>query len=257
MRRMIGLGVPTSVIAERLGLSVRTVEDYRAGLRAVMGLAPGSHGALDAALGRELGRQEGLDEARREAQAEVDRLKREVEALRAERDAAQAERDELKARERTCPTMLEAEARALMRAVQAVAAHVGLGLEASPHQVVDAVGSMAARLAEIEQQEPVALVLRSTMSRLVPWVVKDRRSLSVSASALVGSGADHLDPLYALPTTAAAPVQSEPVQGPVRLTDERIAQLAAQTWGSVDIAPQSAAAFARAIEAWMLGASKR
>lgn len=96
MRRMIGLGVPTSVIAERLGLSVRTVEDYRAGLRAVMGLAPGSHGALDAALGRELGRQEGLDEARREAQAEVDRLKREVEALRAERDAAQAERESLR-----------------------------------------------------------------------------------------------------------------------------------------------------------------
>ena len=34
-----------------------------------------------------------------------------------------------------------------------------------------------------------------------------------------------------------------------RLTDEQIAQIIALTWGSVDIAPQSAAAFARAIEA--------
>jgi hypothetical protein len=54
---------------------------------------------------------------------------------------------------------------------------------------------------------------------------------------------------------AAAPERAEPVQGPVWLTDERIAQIAAQTWGSAGIAPQSAAAFARAIEAWMLGAS--
>jgi len=51
------------------------------------------------------------------------------------------------------------------------------------------------------------------------------------------------------------PERAEPVQGPVWLTDERIAQIAAQTWGSAGIAPQSAAAFARAIEAWMLGAS--
>ncbi len=35
----------------------------------------------------------------------------------------------------------------------------------------------------------------------------------------------------------------------VLLTDEQIAQIAAQTWGAADIAPQSAAAFARAIEA--------
>lgn len=35
----------------------------------------------------------------------------------------------------------------------------------------------------------------------------------------------------------------------VRLTDGQIAQITAQAWGSVDIAPQSAAAFARAIEA--------
>lgn len=46
--------------------------------------------------------------------------------------------------------------------------------------------------------------------------------------------------------------QAEPVQGPTWLADEQIAQITAQTWGSVDIAPQSAAAFARAIEAWML-----
>lgn len=57
------------------------------------------------------------------------------------------------------------------------------------------------------------------------------------------------------PASAAAPERAEPVQGPVWLTDERIAQIAAQTWGSAGIAPQSAAAFARAIEAWMLGAS--
>ena len=47
--------------------------------------------------------------------------------------------------------------------------------------------------------------------------------------------------------------RAEPVQGPAWLTDEQISDLIAQTWGSVDIAPQSAAAFARAVEAWMLG----
>ena len=48
--------------------------------------------------------------------------------------------------------------------------------------------------------------------------------------------------------------RTELVQSPTWLTDERIAQITAQMWGSVDIAPQSAAAFARAIEAWMLHA---
>lgn len=74
------------------------------------------------------------------------------------------------------------------------------------HLLIAERDDQAARLAEIERQEPVALVLRSTMSRPVPWVVKHRRHLSVSASALVGSGADHLEPLYASPAPAAEPV---------------------------------------------------
>ena len=41
----------------------------------------------------------------------------------------------------------------------------------------------------------------------------------------------------------------------VRLTDEQISSLIAQTWGSVSIAPQSAAAFARAVEAAVLRAN--
>ena len=40
-----------------------------------------------------------------------------------------------------------------------------------------------------------------------------------------------------------------------RLTDEQISDLIAQMWGSVDIAPQSAAAFARAVEAAALRAN--
>lgn len=126
-----------------------------------------------------------------------------------------AERDEPQARERACPTMLEAEARALMRAVQAVAAHVGLGLEASPHQVVDAVGSMAARLAEIERQEPVAWVLRSTSGSARPTFVTRRSLLSCEQSDRADAGEDQLDPLYARPDPAAAPAQKAAVRAAV------------------------------------------
>lgn len=61
----------------------------------------------------------------------------------AELRAVTSERDALAARERVCPTMQEAEARALVRALQEIAASVGLGLEASPADVVSAVKSLA------------------------------------------------------------------------------------------------------------------
>jgi len=126
---------------------------------------------------------------------------------------------------------------------------------------------LAARLAEIEAQEPSMYVLRSTAGSVRPTVVTRTSLLSCAQADRVDAGEDHLDPLFARPAPrqrvsradelahAAAPERAGPVQGPVWLTDERIAQIAAQTWGSAGIAPQSAAAFARAIEAWMLGAS--
>lgn len=67
----------------------------------------------------------------------------------------QAERDALAARERACPTMQEAEARALVRALQEIAASVGLGQEASPADVVAAVKALAARLAVPADAQPI------------------------------------------------------------------------------------------------------
>ena len=111
---------------------------------------------------------------------------------------------------------------------------------------------LAARLADA----PVAIVdTRDALGLCAPteedfsglYAMRGRRVALVPLDQRV-STADE-------PALAATPQQGESVQGPVRLTDERIAQLISQTWGSVDIAPQSAAAFARAIEARMLGAS--
>ena len=115
-----------------------------------------------------------------------------IDAMRRERDELAAKYDEL------------------LVALHGIGRALGIDeADRSPYSITCGVLAMATRLAEIERQEPVALVLRSTMSRSVPWVVKRRRNLSVSASALVGSGADHLDPLYTRPAPAAAPDHCE------------------------------------------------
>lgn len=55
----------------------------------------------------------------------------------------QAEIDQLRVRERVCPTMQEAESRALLRALMDIALHLGMDPAAStPAQIVDAAGSL-------------------------------------------------------------------------------------------------------------------
>lgn len=51
---------------------------------------------------------------------------------------------QLEERERRCPTMLESEARALLRALQEIAAAVGLSGDNSPRETVAAVRRMVA-----------------------------------------------------------------------------------------------------------------
>lgn len=72
-------------------------------------------------------------------------------------------------------------------------------------------GRLAARLAEIEAQEPTMYVLRSTKDRPKPRAVKHPRYLDVWTGELVTLGIDHLDPLYTSPAQAAMPERAEPI----------------------------------------------
>lgn len=59
-------------------------------------------------------------------------------------EALRIELDHLKEREKQCPTMLESEARALLRALQEIAESVGLTAHNSPRETVEAVKALAA-----------------------------------------------------------------------------------------------------------------
>ena len=106
----------------------------------------------------------------------------------------EAERDRLAERERACPTATEAEARALMRALQEVAASVGLGLADSPAQVVAAVAGLKAERDEliawkaaIEAQEPMTDEQRA-WSRLGPLIEKHQIGISTPSNQVHRNG---------------------------------------------------------------------
>ncbi|NVZ11252.1 hypothetical protein HW932_18540 [Allochromatium humboldtianum] len=67
-----------------------------------------------------------------------------------------AERDRLRERERRCPTMAEAEARSMLRALQEIAAVIGLGEDASPAMILAAVRDMAALNGDRKKQPAVS-----------------------------------------------------------------------------------------------------
>lgn len=65
-----------------------------------------------------------------------------------------AERDRLRDREKRCPTMAEAEARAMLRALQEIAEALGKSLNASPREIVEAVGVLCRQNAARVVYEP-------------------------------------------------------------------------------------------------------
>lgn len=67
---------------------------------------------------------------------------------RSQVQALELEVARLRDREARCPTLAEAEARAMLRALQEIAAIVGLPMSATPAEVVEAVG----RLGELQAQ---------------------------------------------------------------------------------------------------------
>lgn len=121
----------------------------------------------------------------------------EVERLRAELAA-------LRARERACPTATEAEARALMRALQAIAGHVGLGIEASPADVVAGVEKLAAPRA----QEPLGYVSLDA----VEWLANAGPKGATGTAITRSPDKVRSVPLYTATQPAAAPQPQEPAE---------------------------------------------
>ena len=127
----------------------------------------------------------------------------ECDALRRERDLA---RDELSTQVHIITSErdeLAAKYDGLLVALHGIGRALGIDeADRSPYSITCGVLVMATRLAEIERQEPVAWVLRSTVGRSAPWVVTSKSYLSCAKGDEVDQGIDHLDPLYTRPAPA-------------------------------------------------------
>lgn len=132
---------------------------------------------------------------------------------KAEAERLRRERDELRRWKSTNAPRLDA-LEGLLRAAQSGAAAgreaiASLSSERAANAILTSEGELlAARLAEIEAQEPAMYVLRSTKDRPAPWAVRHPRYLDVGTGDLVRLGLDHLDPLYASPAPPDKPVQA-------------------------------------------------
>lgn len=126
----------------------------------------------------------------------IEPLGAELEAAAAEIDRLRTENERLRERERRCPTMLESEARALVRALQEMAGALGLDSNgASPSQTVETCRNLRARVTDLERGRDMLMGALDVAEAENERLRKENRILSIKARGTLANNLcpDHRD----------------------------------------------------------------